>query len=159
MPKVICAPNNFLSASELASALQSATQRSFTLKQIAGEHEMPLDEITGPARESSMMAFQAGKGWHRGSDVDCLSEQEAVVIANRLLNRTAVEAPSSKSKGDAIRPELTDTLRQLLVGTMPSMEECREKLTKIGRKHFNEAEFSAFELAFEQGYRPIAAEQ
>jgi hypothetical protein len=137
----------------------SAAQRATALKQIADKHDVPLDEITGAARETSISAFRSGKGWHRGSDVDRLSEQEAVVIANRLLNRMAVEAPSSKSKADAIRPELTDTLRQVLVGTMPSMEECREKLTKIGRKHFNEAELSAFEHAFEKGYRPIAGEQ
>jgi len=39
------------------------------------------------------------------------------------------------------------------------MEECREELTKIGRQHLSEAELSAFEHAFEQGYRPIGAEQ
>jgi hypothetical protein len=39
------------------------------------------------------------------------------------------------------------------------MEECREKLTKIGRQHVSEAELSACEHAFEQGYRPIGAEQ
>lgn len=137
----------------------SAAQRATALKRIADKHEVSLDEISGAARRSSITAFRSGKGWHRGADVDRLSEEEAVVIANRLLDRTAAEAPSSKSKADAIRPELTETLRQLLVGTMPSMEECREKLTKIGRKHFNEAEFTAFEHAFEKGYRPIAGEQ
>lgn len=137
----------------------SAAQRAGALKQIADKHDVPLDEITGPARESSITAFRSGKGWHRGSDVDRLSEQEALVIANRLLDRTAVEAPSSKSKADAIRPELTEIVRQFLVGTMPSVEECREKLTTIGRKHFNKAELTAFEHAFEKGYRPIAGEE
>jgi hypothetical protein len=141
------------------SESSSAVQRASALKQIADKHEVSLDEITGPAREGSITAFRSGNGWHRGSDVDRLSEQEALVIANRLLKRTALEAPSSKGKADAIRPELTESLRQLLVGTMPSMEECREKLTKIGRKHFNEAELSAFEHAFERGYRPIDSEQ
>jgi hypothetical protein len=137
----------------------SAAQRATALKQIADKHEVSLDEMTGQARETSITAFRSGKGWHRGSDVDRLSEEEALVITNRLLDRTAVEAPSAKSKADAIRPELTDTIRQLLVGEMPSMEECREKLTKIGQKHFNEAELTAFEHAFEKGYRPIGAEQ
>jgi hypothetical protein len=137
----------------------SAAQRATALKQIADKHDVPLDEITGAARETSISAFRSGKGWHRGSDVDRLSEQEAVVIANRLLDRTGVEAPSSKSKADAIRPELTETVRQLLVGTMPPMEECWQRLTRIGRKHFNEAELTAFEHAFEKGYRPVGDEQ
>jgi hypothetical protein len=137
----------------------SGVQRAAALKQIADKHEVSLDEITGATRQSSITAFRSGKGWHRGADVDRLSEQEALVIANRLLDRTAAAAPSSKSKADAIRPELTETVRQLLVGTMPSMEECRDKLMKIGRKRFNEAELTAFEHAFEKGYRPIGGEQ
>jgi hypothetical protein len=137
----------------------SAAQRATALKQIADKHEVSLDEMTGQARETSVTAFRTGKGWHRGSDVDRLSEEEALVITNRLLDRTAVEAPSAKSKSDAIRTELTEMIRQLLVGEMPSMEECREKLTKIGQKHFNKAELTAFEHAFEKGYRPIGAER
>lgn len=135
------------------------SQRTALLANVSKQHSVRLTELSGEARESSLTSFRGQKGWLRGADVDRLSEQEAEVIADRLIARTVSKASSAKGKMDAFRPTLTSTIRKQLVGEMPSMEECRDKLMTAARPHLNESELSAFVTAFELGYRPVGDEK
>src|SRR5215468_12357918 len=42
-------------------------------------------ELDGKSRDETVSNFLSGKGWYRGADVDRLSEEEADVIAGRLV--------------------------------------------------------------------------
>ena len=81
----------------------------------------------GERLASAKSGFQSGKGWHRGADVDRLSEREAHVIADRLLARLVTKAPSAAPKTATLRPALSKTIEGLLVGSCPSLAECRER--------------------------------
>lgn len=136
-----------------------ASERTALLATISKKHAVQLERLSGQARDASLTSFQSRQGWHRGADVDRLSEQEAEVIADRLISRTITKAPSAKGKLDALRAGLTETIREQLVDAMPSIEVCREKLMTAARPHLNENELSAFVSAFELGYRPVGDEK
>jgi hypothetical protein len=136
-----------------------ASERTTLLANIGKEHSVQLAHLTGQTRDASLTSFRSRQEWHRGADVDRLSEQEAEVIADRLIHRTINKAPSAKAKMDALRPALTDTIRKQLIDAMPSTEECRERLMTAARPNLNENELSAFVSAFELGYRPVGDEK
>jgi hypothetical protein len=136
-----------------------ATDRQAALTALAEARGLSVDEVTGEARTSALTTFKSGKGWHRGADVDRLSEQEAHVIADRLLARLVANAPSAKAKVATLRPTLTETIGQLLVGSSPSPEVCRDKIMATARQHLTAAELSALEKAVEAGYRPLGDER
>lgn len=135
------------------------SERTALLATTSKKHAVHLEQLSGEARDASLTSFRSRQGWHRGADVDRLSEQEAGVIADRLISRTIANAPSAKGKMDALRPSLTETIREQLVDAMPSTEECRRKLMTAARPHLSENELSAFVSAFELGYRPVGDEK
>lgn len=135
------------------------SQRAAILANVSKQHSVRLKELTGQTRESSLTSFRAHEGWHRGADVDRLSEQEAEVIADRFISRTVNKAPSAKGKMAALRPALTDAIRAQLVEDLPSTDECREKVMAAARQHLSESELSALASAFDLGYRPVGDEK
>jgi hypothetical protein len=81
--------------------------------------------------------------------------REPHVIGDRVLARLAAKAPSANAQMAALRSDLVETIRQLLVGTCTSLEPCREKLVAVARRHLNAAEVTAFAAAMEAEYRAI----
>ncbi len=136
-----------------------ASQRAAILASLSKQHSVRLKELSGETRESSLTSFRARQGWHRGADVDRLSEQEAEVIADRFISRTVNKAPSAKGKMAALRPALTDAIREQLVEDVPATDECRAKVMTAARSHLNESELSALGAAFDLGYRPAGDEK
>ncbi len=49
--------------------------------------EQEATEIKGKPRDEAITEFLSGNGWYRGADVDRLSEEEAGIIAARLVQR------------------------------------------------------------------------
>src|SRR5215469_4937903 len=69
------------------SAQSTPGQRSKALKSILKQAEIEAKELTGDARHQALNSFSQKTGWYRGADVDRLSEEEAGVIAGRLVGR------------------------------------------------------------------------
>lgn len=120
---------------------------------------LSIEELTGDAKASAAAGFHSGKGWHRGADVDTLSAEEAQVITDRLLGRLTAKAPAARAKTAALRPEMIDTIRQLLVGKCESLTECREKVLTLARRHLSAGELTLFIETVDAGYRPIGNER
>ncbi len=141
------------------AAGSGAPDRKATLRAVAEARELEIEELTGDRLVSARTGFQSGKGWHRGADVDRLSEREALVIADRLLARLVTKTPSATPKTTTLRPALTKTIEGLLVGSCPSLEECRDKILAMARPHLTTAELAALREAMEMGYRPVGNER
>src|SRR2546429_8136328 len=62
-------------------------------KVVAELKEDHASELEGKSRDESVKDFLSGKGWYHGADVDRLSEEEADIIAARLVRW--VQAKSS----------------------------------------------------------------
>src|SRR5215469_13522545 len=57
-------------------------------------------ELDGKLRDETVADFLSGKGWYRGADVDRLSEEEAGIIAARLVKRVLTKTTLSKDKAE-----------------------------------------------------------
>jgi hypothetical protein len=133
--------------------------RKTALTAVTEARGVSIEELTGEGRATAAAGFASGKGWHRGADVDRLSEQEALVITDRLLGRLAAKAPSAKAKTAMLRQDMSEAIRQLLVGECASMSECRDKLLAVARRQLDPTEQAALTEAIEAGYRPIGQER
>jgi len=117
-------------------------------------------ELQGESRDEAVKDFLSGKGWYRGAEVDRLSEEEAGVIAARLVHWVQAKTPLAKDKAEGLERIFTDVLRKDLTGksTGPNRLEdvAREYLDQEQIKILKEA--IKDEVAIENGERPVPNE-
>jgi len=127
-------------------------------------HNLAVEELSGGARDTALQSFRSGGGWHRGADVDRLSEEEAGVITDRLMRRVIDKAPTISAKAELVRPIMADMIRDCLVGSPDqSSARCRETfrddlLAAVG-DHLSRVETDALLEATKAGFRPVAGER
>jgi hypothetical protein len=138
---------------------RGVAERQSVLAAVAASHGLLIDELDAPARDAARGSFLARTGWHRGTDVDQLSSQEARVIADRLLRRVTASTPTVQRKIAAVEPALTEAIRHQLVRTRTSPHQCRDALLAAARPHLDKAELAALKIAIERGFRPAGDEQ
>src|SRR5437879_8734310 len=112
-------------------------------------------ELEGKSRDNAVKDFLSGKGWYRGADVDRLSEEEADIIAARLVRWVQAKTALPKDKAQGLQHAFSDTLRKDLIGksTGPNRLEdvAREYLDQEQIKILKEA--IKDEVANENGER------
>src|SRR5260370_6707579 len=117
-------------------------------------------ELDGKSRDEALKDFSSGKGWYRGADVDRLSEEEADIIAARLVRWVQSKTALTKDKAEGLQRTFTDVLRKDLTGksTGPNRLEdvAREYLDQEQIKILKEA--IKDEEAIENGERPVPKE-
>src|SRR6266403_4383364 len=92
-----------------------ASTRSKIVAELKEDRAIELD---GKSRDEAVNDFLSGKGWYRGADVDRLSEEEADVIAARLVHRVQQETELMKDKVDGLQRALADAFaKQIIAGT------------------------------------------
>src|ERR671918_499108 len=62
-----------------------------------------ISEVQGEARDQALKEFQSGHGWYRGAEVDRLSEEEAGIIAARLVRRVEAKTTLPEIKTERLR--------------------------------------------------------
>jgi len=120
-----------------------------------------LDDLIGKRRDASFKSFASGRGWYRGDEVDRLSEEEAAVIADRMICRAALKAPTIADKPASFKAAITNVIREQLPSCTSTQckEDCRKKLVEIAHQSLNDQEFNALMEAQKQGPRPLDGEQ
>lgn len=114
-----------------------------------------IREVQGEARDQALKEFQTGHGWYRGSEVDRLSEEEAGVIAARLVRRVEAKTTLPKNKADRLREVLAETLRKCFTeGLVPGTLRARE----VAGDFLDENQISILEQAIKKGVRPLPNE-
>src|SRR6266705_6417057 len=73
-------------------------------------------ELRGDSRDKAVQDFLSGKGWYHGADVDRLSEEEADIIAARLVHWVQAKSALTKDKAEGLQRAFSDTLRKGLTG-------------------------------------------
>jgi len=135
--------------------------RAEEIRSIADDRGISLHELTGEHRDESLKSFAARTGWYHGAEVDRLSEEEAAVIADRLILRATRKAPTIADKSGPLRTAMTNVIQEQLTGctTTQCREDCRKKIVDIARKSLNDEEVNALMEAEKQGYRSIGNER
>jgi len=134
--------------------------KTATLKAMTKAEEFEARELNGAAKKQVMKDFLSREGWHRGSDVDRLSEEEAGIIAARLVRRIQARVPVSNEKAEAMRVEFNDVLKRRFTGPQdnaaPSVEE---RLVKVMERHLDEKDVTTLKETLPRSARPLPGEE
>ena len=127
-------------------------------KVVAELKEDHATELEGKSRDEDLKSFQSGKGWYHGADVDRLSEEEAGVIAARLVRWVQAKTAITKEKAEALQRALDESLRKDLTGGK------HRRFEEVARDYLNEDQLKILrqavkdELEIENGERPVPKE-
>lgn len=120
----------------------------------------PLDNAR---RQALLEDFSASVNWYRADTVDRLSEEEAEMIAARLLRRMSARAALSDERAQALKRSIAEACVRVLVEDASSSAQMRA--TRIAhaaldaaRGRLDEREMHALMEAVAQGHRPIEGE-
>src|SRR2546430_2991223 len=117
-------------------------------------------ELEGKFRDNAVKDFLSGKGWYRGADVDRLSEEEADIIAARLVRWVQAKTALPKDKAQGLQHAFSDTLRKDLTGKSTGPN----RLEDVARQYLDEGQIKILkeaikdEVAIENGERPVPNE-
>jgi len=114
--------------------------------------ERSLREVSGKTREQTLKSFLSGIGWYRGAEVDRLSEEEAGIMAARLVRRIRALISLSDEKGKELQPAFTAALARKLTNKQSEDEgEIHGALFKICQDHLEEKDIVILKQAHENG--------
>jgi hypothetical protein len=114
----------------------------------------------GKSRDVSVKDFQSGKGWYRGADVDRLSEEEADIIAARLVRWVQAKSSLPNDKAEGLQRAFAETLRRDLTGKSTAPK----RLENVAREYLDEEQIRTlkeaikYEQAIENGEKPVPKE-
>jgi hypothetical protein len=132
-----------------------ASTRSKVVAELKEDRAIELD---GKPRDEAVKDFLSGKGWYRGADVDRLSEEEADVIAARLVRRVQAKTALAKDKAEGLQRALADAYRQRLTNKI-SREQELSRFQDIGREYLERDQIAILKEAIESGVLPLPNEQ
>src|SRR6266487_2694586 len=115
-------------------------------------------EIQGPSRDEALKDFLSGRGWYRGTDVDRLSEEEAGIIAARLVRRVQAKTELPKDKAEGLQFAMTDALRKKLTGDSCTPNEKQPSLESVASKYLDQEQTKILREAIEKGVRALPNE-
>jgi len=150
----------------------SSANRNQIAKVVFQKNNMDVEELKGRAHKKLLKDFQSQKDWLRGADVDKLSEEEAEIVADRLVSRINARTPLIKEKSKTLEREFTGVLKKCLTQNYSSSEinnneakmmegreeKIKNELVEIGEKYLNETEMNALKEAIALGRRPTEDE-
>ena len=132
-----------------------ASTRSKVVAELKDDRAIELD---GKSRDEAVKDFLSGKGWYRGADVDRLSEEEADVIAARLVRRVQAKTALANDKAEGLQHALADTYSQRLTNKI-SREQELSRFQDIGREYLAKDQVAILQEAIESGVLPLPNEQ
>ena len=125
-------------------------------KVATGLKEDRATELQGDSRDQAVKDFLSSNGWYHGADVDRLSEEEADIIAARLVRWVQAKSSLAREKAERLQRAFAETLRKDLTGKSTGPNH----LEDIARKYLNEEQTKVLkqaindEEAIENGERP-----
>ena len=136
------------------------TRRAATLRAISKKEEFEARELSGAAKKKALKDFLSGDGWLQSSDVDRLSEEEAGIIAARLVRRIQARVPVSNEKAEAVRVEFTDIFKRRFTGAQDNDEpNLEERVLKVLQRHLDEKDVAVLKETLPRTARPLSGEK
>src|SRR5438128_8193098 len=144
----------------IAVVWKSESDAETRSKVATGLKEDRATELQGDSRDKSVQDFLSGKGWYHGANVDRLSEEEADIIAARLVRWVQAKSSLAKEKAEGLQRAFADTLRKDLTGKSVGPN----RLEDVARKYLDQEQIKILkeaikdEVAIENGERPVPNE-
>jgi hypothetical protein len=121
--------------------------------------EWDATEIAEKSQESRPHTFSIEKGWYRAADVDRLSEEEANIIAARLVRRVQAKTTLAKDKADGLRQALAKMCEQQFTKASTRQKQEPVRLKDIAGAYLDEKQIQVLREEIESGVRPRQDEQ
>jgi hypothetical protein len=121
-------------------------------------------ELEGTAHDAAVKDFLSGKGWYHAAEVDRLSEEEANIIARRLVRWVQAKSSLPKDKAEGLQRAFSERLRKDLTGEYARLNQKPRRLEDIARDYLDEEQIKLLreaikeEEAIENGERPVPKE-
>lgn len=138
------------------------SERAEAVKQLLETDHRSPQLLKGDEYLATLASFARGDGWYQGSQVDRLSEEEAGIIAARLVRRVQARVTVTAAQAQTLAAAFTDILRaDLLEHSTSSKKDCcvEDKLVEATSKVLGNDGITALHQAVAQGYRPLPNEQ
>ena len=141
----------------------SSKMRLETLEPLLKRQKLTATELKGTARAQTLKGFQTGSGWLRADAVDRLSEEEAQIIARRLVRRVESKTPLAADKATKLRNSVAETLEENFIGSSgkprQSAEQERAAFFAAAAHYLNETELTVLREAVTAGFRALPGEE
>ncbi len=98
--------------SKLNAQLSAQTREDLESRLRAAGRDTDIRELQGEARDQALKELQSGHGWYRGAEVGRLSEEEAGIIAARLVRRMQAKTTLAQDKAERLERALADAYRK-----------------------------------------------
>lgn len=144
-------------------ALFPLNLRPLLIRSVLAAHRLKPLEITGQSRAEMLERFPAEDEWYRSEEVDQLSEEEAKVIAKRLVGRLNAKVRLSSDMAETLTAAFAQVCRNELIHYAPEPEQARadrlaREILRVGRLHLSVSSLTALQEAVALGHRPLAGE-
>ena len=142
--------------SEVNAQLNAQTQQEIESRLRAAGRDADVSELQGEARDHAVKELQSGHGWYRGAEVGRLSEEEAGIIAARLVRRVQAKTTLPQDKAERLERVLADAYRKRFAEenyeeTLPARQLAGDLL--------DEKQIAILERAIDKGVRPLPGEK
>jgi hypothetical protein len=114
-----------------------------------------INEVQGEPRNQALKEFEFGHGWYRGAEVDRLSEEEAGIIAARLVRRVEAKTTLAKDKAERLRRAVAEALRKCFT---EGGGQGRLRVRQLAGDFLDEKQLAILEQALDKGVRPLPNE-
>jgi hypothetical protein len=143
-------------------------QRTGTINAVLKEqcYEMTANELPGNEKQRILKGFLSRSGWYRGAEVDRLSEEEAAIIAARLVRRVQAKTTLPPEKAQALQSAMTDALKKRFTDNKVKQEQEQNALLKSGDglqqvvgEFLDKEQIPILKEAIASGLRPLPNEK
>ncbi len=133
--------------------------RAAVLKTVTRLEDFKAREMSGTTRADALKGFLSGQNWFRGRDVDRLSEEEAGIVAARLVRRIQAKVPVTDKKAEALQVEFTKIFRRRFTGADDQAEtDPAEQVLSAMQGHLDEKDIAVLKESLPRNLRPLPGE-
>ena len=87
-----------------------------------------------------------------------LSEEEAGIIAARLVRRVQAKTALAKDKAEGLQNAVADSLRKDLTGESAGQSQKQTRIEEVAREYLDQDQIKVLSQAIEKGVRPLPNE-
>lgn len=124
-----------------------------TVETIFRARSLEVIPAKGALLEAALKDFSFGGKWYRGAEVTRLSEEEAGVIASRLVRRVEKRVALSPDRAAALREDLAAAFKHLFAERSAGENVVlkKQELVDLARKNLDAEQLAEFEKALAKG--------
>ena len=139
---------------------QIGTERVMSILRNRGLKATKL-EVSG--LHEAIANFDPGNDWHRAMELDRLSEEEAGVIAARLVHRLSGKVTLTRDQADRLIEAMSEACARILTNAAATtvserLDQISSAVRVVGRELLDESAVAALEEVVALGHRPLPGE-